>query len=179
MELIQGPGRKRWITRGTHVRITRGRLPEIRSRLREKDRWGTMRTHKAAACLVITGALLAGCSDDGDKDGADGGMVTVEFKVTGDSPASVYIPGINSSLYTDTKNSGGDADLDLDEVKTPWSKKFKVKPGRSLSLQAGSVEPKTEIGCRIFVNGKLIDEETKKNKPGHTLTVGCSGTTSG
>ncbi|MDX3226739.1 hypothetical protein [Streptomyces sp. ME19-01-6] len=135
-----------------------------------------MRTHKAAACLVITGALLAGCSDDGDK-GADDGMATVEFKVTGDSPASVYIPGINSNLYTDTKNSGGDTDLDLDKVKTPWSKKFKVKPGRSLTLQAGSVDPKTEIGCQIFVDGKLMDEETKKNKPGSTLNVGCTSTT--
>ncbi|MGY0059788.1 hypothetical protein ACWY4P_25135 [Streptomyces sp. LZ34] len=136
-----------------------------------------MRTHKAAACLAVTAALLAGCSDDGDKSGADDSTVTVEFKVTGDSPASVYIPGINSNLYTDTKNSSGDADLDLDKVKTPWSKKFEVKPGRSLSLQAGSVEPKTEIGCQIFVDGKLVDEETKKNKPGSTLTAGCSSST--
>ncbi|CDR07250.1 hypothetical protein [Streptomyces iranensis] len=130
------------------------------------------------AGLAIMVALLAGCSDDGDKSKAeDGGMVTVEFKVTGDSPASVYIPGINSSLYTDAKKSSGDADLDLENVKTPWSKKFKVKPGRSLSLQAGSAEPKKEIGCQIFVDGKLEDEETKKNKPGSTLTAGCSGTT--
>ncbi|GAA3636076.1 hypothetical protein GCM10022420_006470 [Streptomyces iranensis] len=137
-----------------------------------------MRTHKAVAGLAIMVALLAGCSDDGDKSKAeDGGMVTVEFKVTGDSPASVYIPGINSSLYTDAKKSSGDADLDLENVKTPWSKKFKVKPGRSLSLQAGSAEPKKEIGCQIFVDGKLEDEETKKNKPGSTLTAGCSGTT--
>jgi hypothetical protein len=136
-----------------------------------------MRTHKAAACLVITGALLAGCSDDGGKDSADNGMVTVEFKVTGDSPASVYIPGINSNLYTDTKKSSGDTDLDLDKVKTPWSKKFNVKPGRSLTLQAASVDPKKEIGCQIFVDGKLVDEETKKNNPGHTLNVGCNGTT--
>ncbi|OPF72212.1 hypothetical protein VT50_0231870 [Streptomyces antioxidans] len=132
------------------------------------------------ACLAIAVALLAGCSDNGDtKKADDDGMVTVEFKVTGDSPASVYVPGINSSLYTGAKKSGGDADLDLENVKTPWSKKFKVKPGRSLSLQAGSAEPKKEIGCQIFVNGKLKDEETKKNKPGSTLTAGCSSTTSG
>ncbi|MEU8825239.1 hypothetical protein [Streptomyces sp. NPDC048636] len=124
-------------------------------------------------------ALVTGCSDDGDTGSSSqgGGMVTVEFKVTGDSPASVYIPGIKSSLNTDAKKSGGDADLDLDKVKTPWSKKVKVKPGRSLSLQAGSVDPKTEISCQIFIDGKLVDEETKKNKPGSTLTTGCNGTT--
>ncbi|MGO4421055.1 hypothetical protein AB4Z54_20605, partial [Streptomyces sp. MCAF7] len=80
-------------------------------------------------------ALLAGCSDDGKEDD---GKATVEFKITGDSPASVYIPGI--------KYNGGDSsgsvtkwDVDLESVKTPWSKKFKVKPGRSLSLQTSSV----------------------------------------
>ncbi|NUS83883.1 MAG: hypothetical protein HOY75_14340, partial [Streptomyces sp.] len=176
-ELIHVPGRNRWFPGGTHVRITRRRLFKIHNRTREKDRWGTMRTHKAAACLAITGALLAGCSDDGDKDGASDSMVTVEFKVTGDSPASVYIPGINSDLYTGRKNSSGDTDLDLDSVKTPWSKKLKVKPGRSLSLQTGSVNPKTEIGCQIFVDGKLADEDTKRNKPGKTLTASCSSST--
>ncbi|QKV97018.1 hypothetical protein HUT19_39420 [Streptomyces sp. NA02950] len=138
-----------------------------------------MRTHKAAAGLVMMVALLTGCSDDGDTGSSSesDGLVAVEFKVTGDSPASVYIPGINSNLYTDTKKSASDTDLDLDKVKTPWSKKVKVKPGRSLSLQAGSVDPKTEISCQIFVDGKLVDEETKKNKPGSTLTAGCNGTT--
>jgi len=160
-----------------------------------------VRIHKTVACLAVTVALLAGCSQNGAhnsadetakdrdtaKDGAEDtasgsetdGMVTVEFKVTGDSPASVYIPGINSPLFTGGKNSGGDMDLDLDKVKTPWSKKFKVKLRRSLSLQAGSVEPKTEIGCQIFVDGKLKDQETNKNKPGSTLTAGCSSETPG
>jgi hypothetical protein len=161
--------------------------------------------HKAAACLAVAVVLLAGCSQSGADDGTDksakggagkkakdrakdsaedaaggssaDGTVTVEFKVTGDSPASVYVPGINSPLYSGKKNSHGDPDLDLDKVRTPWSKKFEVKPARSLSLQAGSSDPKTEIGCQILVDGKVIDQETNKNKPGSTLTAGCSGTT--
>ncbi|MFI0728294.1 hypothetical protein ACH4S9_04640 [Streptomyces sp. NPDC021225] len=128
-----------------------------------------MRTHKAASCLVIMVALLTGCSDDSK---AGDSTATVEFKVTGDSPASVYIPGIK---YTGGDSSGPSSkwDVDLDSVRTPWSQKFQVKPGRSLSLQTGSVNPKTGIGCQIFVNGKLVDEDTKKNKPGSTLVAQC------
>lgn len=146
-----------------------------------------MRIQRNIAILLVATALLAGCSDDGGgksgkksakAGGSDSGsgMVSVELKVTGDSPASVSIPGINSSLYTG-KDDGGDPDLDLDSVKTPWTKKVDVKPGRSLNLQAGSKEPKKQLSCQILINGKVADEETVQNKPGSTLTTSCSATT--
>ncbi|MGP3978108.1 MmpS family transport accessory protein [Streptomyces sp. 8N114] len=147
-----------------------------------------MRTRQAAACLAaVTLLLVAGCSDsEDDSDGANGGssdsqaapeeqdsQVTVELRVTGDSPASLYIPGIK---YQAGDDPSGDHDLDLDNVKTPWSKKFKHEPGRSLSLQVASKEPKKEIGCQIIVNGKIKAEELKKNKPGYTLNTTCTTT---
>ncbi|MGI5353088.1 MmpS family transport accessory protein [Streptomyces sp. CA-250714] len=147
-----------------------------------------MRTHRAAVCLAAATLLLvAGCSDsEDDSDAAGGGssrsqaapeqedsQVTVELRVTGDSPASLYIPGIK---YQAGDDPSGDHDLDLDSVKTPWSKKFKFEPGRSLSLQVASKEPKKEIGCQILVDGEVKAEELKKNKPGYTLNTTCTTT---
>lgn len=150
-----------------------------------------MRTYRAVAALAVAGFLLAGCSgeDEGEKDtgkksadssgGAQGGgddMVSVEFQVTGDSPASVSIPGINSSMYTGKETSGGD-DLSLDEVKTPWSKKVKLKRGRTLNVQAGSKDPQKEITCRILIDGEEVAKETERKEPDSTLTTSCSAPT--
>ncbi|OEU96183.1 MmpS family transport accessory protein [Streptomyces oceani] len=136
------------------------------------------------ASLAGTAVLLTGCSEDGKASGGDsaggGGdsaMVTVEYEVTGDSPASVYSPGVKSESYTGTKSGDGQSDLEAEGVTTPWSKKFEVRPGRSLTLQVSSEEPRKEIGCRILVNGKVVDERTKRNDPGSTLNTTCSGTT--
>lgn len=146
-----------------------------------------MRAWKTAACLAaVTALLTAGCSDDGGggkgkksrskvKSGAATPIksdVTVEIKVTGDSPASLYMPGV---LYDpDDKKSLDKPDLELDHVKTPYSKKFTSRPGRSLSLQVGSEKPKKEIGCEIYIDGKLKVKEQKKIKPGATLNTGCT-----
>ncbi|MBO8188553.1 hypothetical protein [Streptomyces spirodelae] len=145
-----------------------------------------MRIHRAAACLLsATALLLAGCSDDGDgskksargggssssggsdakADGGDG-TVTVEIKVTGDSPANVYVPGV--------LGKGVDReDLDIDGIKTPWSKKFKLESGRMVNMQTSSSEPKAEIGCQVLVNGKVVKQKVTKAKPGKTLVSYC------
>ncbi|MET9862291.1 MmpS family transport accessory protein [Streptomyces smyrnaeus] len=139
-----------------------------------------MRIHKAAACLfAATTLLLAGCSDDdgggrkksarggGDaKVNADDGTVTVEIKVTGDSPANVYVPGILGK-GVDKK------DLDIDGIKTPWSKKFTLESGRMVNMQASSSDPKSEIGCQVLVDGKVVKEKVTKAKPGSTLVSYC------
>ncbi|NGO71702.1 MmpS family transport accessory protein [Streptomyces boncukensis] len=140
-----------------------------------------MRTHKAAAAAlaVASSLLLAGCSDDsGDSEGTSskaGGparekdSVTVEIKVTGDSPASVYVPGI---LGTGIDRE----DLDLDRIKTPWSKTFTSRPGRMINMQAASIDAKSEIGCQVVVDGKVRKEKVARAKPGKTLVSHCSTT---
>ncbi|WP_405804150.1 hypothetical protein [Streptomyces sp. NBC_01187] len=149
-----------------------------------------MRTWKTAACLAaVTALLTTGCSDDGGDDDRVQGVaksdgpaspvksdVTVEIKVTGDSPASVYIPGI--LFDSKDKKSADDPDLDLDHIKTPFSKKLTSRPGRSLSMQVASEKPSKEIGCQIYVDGKLKAQERKKMKPGYTLNTTCTTTTS-
>ncbi|WP_344534937.1 hypothetical protein [Streptomyces albiaxialis] len=146
-----------------------------------------MRVCRTAACLAAAAALMAGltgCSDDGGSgggkksrgagsesgtdtgDGADG-KITVEFQLTGDSPTSVYIPGI---VY----KNGQFEDYDVEKVKTPWKKKFKVDPGRTLSIQSGPENPKRSIGCKVIVNGEVKDQETRRYKEGSTLTTGCT-----
>ncbi|MBO8192885.1 hypothetical protein ITI46_14585 [Streptomyces oryzae] len=143
-----------------------------------------MRTHKAVACLfAATALLLAGCSDDSgggkkksarsdsgsggaEKAEANDGTVTVEIKVTGDSPANVYVPGVIGK--------GVDKeDLDMDGIKTPWSKKFKLESGRMVNMQASSSDPKSQIGCQVLVNGKVVKQKVTKAKPGKTLVSYC------
>ncbi|MFG3259951.1 hypothetical protein [Streptomyces sp. NPDC048172] len=138
---------------------------------------------RTAACLAAVAALMAGltgCSDDGGKkskssgdgpglgakDGADG-KVTVEFQLTGDSPASVYIPGI-------IRKNGGFEDYEVEKVKTPWKKKFKVNPGNPLSIQSSPENGQKSIGCKIVVNGEVKDQDMQRYKEGSTLTTGCT-----
>ncbi|MFG3259359.1 MmpS family transport accessory protein [Streptomyces sp. NPDC048172] len=143
-----------------------------------------MRTQRAAAavCLIAAAALLAtGCSGGGGKKkGSAGGdtkvgsgadqTATVEIRMTGDSPAGVYVPGILGERGANSK------DLDLEHVKTPWSKKFKAVKGDMINMQAASEDPKAHISCQVLVDGKVKKQKTEKAKEGSTLVSHCSTT---
>ncbi|GAA2061153.1 hypothetical protein GCM10009801_03250 [Streptomyces albiaxialis] len=140
-----------------------------------------MRTQKAAAaaCLVAAAALLvAGCSGGGGKKKSSGAgdttvgngadqTATVEVRITGDSPASVYIPGVLGERGASSK------DLDLEHLKTPWSKKFEAVKGDMVNMQAASEDPKARISCQVLVDGKVKKQKTEREKEGSTLVSHC------
>ena len=129
-----------------------------------------MRTRKtaAAACLLAATALvLAGCSGSkkraSDKSTEDVEALsgtrpsfTVEVKVTGDSPASVYVPGVLGESGVRSQ------DLDEEHLKTPWSKKFTASKGDLINMQAAAEDPTSHISCQVLVDGKVKKQRTAK-----------------
>lgn len=149
-----------------------------------------MRTYQTAGCLLASAALLTSCSllpgssDSSEKPPAkkvstkappvSDAKVKVEIKVTGDASVRAFMPGV--LFEPGEKTTGKNADIDVDEVRTPWSKTFTSKPGRSLNLQVASNTPKKEVGCQIYVDGHLKADRTEEMKPGYALATMCNTT---
>jgi hypothetical protein len=113
-------------------------------------------------CIALVGGV-ANEVDKSIKEDADT-VTTVKYEVTGGQGADV----------TYSKNGSGQTSQD-NGAKTPWSKTVKIKGDPSLDTYTVLAQNSGtgEIGCKISVDGKVVNENSSK---GQFAVVDCTYT---